>query len=313
MSGKPIPLTVDGIDAKGPGFKTEKTSETPGGMDNLLTENLVLDAMLENTETHFAYLDTDFNFMRVNSAYARGAGYTKEELIGKNHFDLFPNDENRAIFQKARDNGERVEFREKPFVYENQPWRGTTYWDWTLTPIKDAAGRVKGLAFSLTDVTERKEAEEALRKREEELEKQTLLLEEVNTALRVLLKQREDDKKELEDQVVSNVKTLIMPYIEKMKGNRLEGIQEAYVGIIESNLINMVSPFVTRLSSKFLSLTPTEIQVADLIKQGRTNKQIAEMLNLSVNTIISHRFNLRTKLGMKNKKMNLRSYLQSLD
>lgn len=112
----------------------------------------VLQAIMENTDTHLVYLDADFNFVAVNSTYARSSGFDATELIGRNHFDLFPNEENEAIFERARETGEPVEYRAKPFEFPDQPWRGTTYWDWRLTPIVED-GQINGFAFSLVDVT----------------------------------------------------------------------------------------------------------------------------------------------------------------
>lgn len=89
----------------------------------------------------------------MNSTYAAGSGHAKEELIGRNHFDLFPDAENQAIFERVRDTGEPTEFRAKPYEFTDQPWRGVTYWDWRLTPVKEADGSLHGLAFSLQDVT----------------------------------------------------------------------------------------------------------------------------------------------------------------
>jgi len=130
-------------------------------------ERYLLETIMENTHAHLAYLDTDFNFVRVNSAYAAGCGYESEELIGRNHFKLFPNAENQAIFEKVRDTGEPVRFFAKPFQYPNQPERGVTYWDWTLVPVKGRRGRTHGLVLSLLDVTEmvraRKEIESLAR------------------------------------------------------------------------------------------------------------------------------------------------------
>jgi DNA-binding CsgD family transcriptional regulator len=163
------------------------------------------------------------------------------------------------------------------------------------------------------EVEERKRAEKALRKREKELKAQSHHLEEVNTALKVLLKQREDDKKELEENVLSNVKELVSPYIANLKNTRLNTRQTTLVSILESNLDNIISPFISKLSSKFMNFTPMEIKVANLIKEGKTNKDMAELLLLSKNTILFHRHNIRTKLGVKNKKINLRSYLLSYD
>jgi PAS domain S-box-containing protein len=122
----------------------------------LARERDMLSVVMENTpEACLVYLDRDFRFVMVNQTYADGCGMTKEELTGRHHFDLFPNAENEAIFERVKDTGEPIVFKAKPFVFENQPWRGVTYWDWTLTPVKDTTGSVEGLVFSLVDVTDR--------------------------------------------------------------------------------------------------------------------------------------------------------------
>ena len=163
------------------------------------------------------------------------------------------------------------------------------------------------------EVEERKRAEGNLRKRETELKAQSHHLEEVNTALKVLLKQREADKKELGDNVLSNVKELVAPYLERLKKSRLNTNQKTLIDILESNLNNMISPFISALSSKFFNLTPMEVRVANLVKEGKTNKEIAELICISKNTVLFHRYNIRDKLGLKNKKINLRSHLLSYD
>ncbi|MDK2889895.1 MAG: hypothetical protein PWR21_527 [Methanoculleus sp.] len=127
---------------------------------DLAEERDLLRTVMEYTDVHLAYLDAGFRFVRVNTAYAEGAGYAKEELLGRKHFDLFPNPENQAIFQRVRDTGKAFRVYAKPFAYVDQPERGTTYWDWSLVPVKDARGDVQGLVFSLAEVTERIRAAE---------------------------------------------------------------------------------------------------------------------------------------------------------
>lgn len=163
------------------------------------------------------------------------------------------------------------------------------------------------------EIEERKRAEKVLRIREKELEAQSHHLEEVNTALRVLLKQREDDKSELSQNVMANVRELVRPYLEKLQKGPLDTSQKTLVSILASNLDNIVSPFLGKLASRYVSLTPMEIRVANLVKEGRTNKEIAELLMLAKNTILFHRHNIRTKLNLKNKKINLRSHLLAID
>ncbi|MCW3994639.1 MAG: ATP-binding protein [Candidatus Bathyarchaeota archaeon] len=121
-------------------------------------------------KVHLVYLDRDFNFVRVNRAYARTCGFEPSEMIGKNHFSLYPHEENEAIFKRVRDTGIAEEFHDKPFVFPDQPERGVTYWDWTLEPVKNKCGEVEGLVFSLVETTERKKAQEALKILNEELE-----------------------------------------------------------------------------------------------------------------------------------------------
>jgi DNA-binding CsgD family transcriptional regulator len=136
--------------------------------------------------------------------------------------------------------------------------------------------------------------------------------ENVNTALRVLLKRREEDKAELEEKVLSNVRDLVLPYMERLRQTRLDANQMLCLDILESNLNDIISPFARKLSSKYLSLTPTEIRVANLVKEGKTTKEIAEFMHLSDKTIESHRNNVRKKLGIKGKKTNLRTRLLSI-
>jgi len=162
------------------------------------------------------------------------------------------------------------------------------------------------------NITPLKLAEEAVKERESELELQRQKLEETNTALRVLLRAREEDKLELEEKVLGNVKELVFPYIDNLKQSGLNSRQKAYVEIVESNLNDIISPFLRQLSSKYLNLTPREIQVANLVKEGRSTKEIAEILSISTNAVDLHRKNVRKKLGLKSKKANLRTHLLSL-
>lgn len=167
---------------------------------------------------------------------------------------------------------------------------------------------------ALQEVEERKErklAQEALQQRERVLEMKTRSLEEANTALKVLLKHREEDKAAIEEHVLTNVRKLVLPYIENLKNLKLTDSQMAQVEVIETNLHEIVSPFLRNLTSTYLSLTPREIQIANLIKEGRTTKDMTDILHISATAIDFHRKNIRSKLGIKNKKNNLRTYISS--
>lgn len=159
---------------------------------------------------------------------------------------------------------------------------------------------------------ERKMAEEALKKREQALELKSRSLEEANTALKVLLQHREEDKSALEEKVLTNVRKLVFPYIENLKHLGLNEKQTIQLKIAEENLKKIVSPFLHNLNSSYLELTPRELQVANLVKEGKTTKEMTRILNISATAVDFHRKNLRTKFGIKNKRTNLMAFLTSL-
>jgi DNA-binding NarL/FixJ family response regulator len=156
----------------------------------------------------------------------------------------------------------------------------------------------------LEDILRRQEVEEELAIRSRELE-------EANNAMKVLLKQSGDSKQEMESKILSNIRDLILPYIDEL-AERLDDREDLlYINVVRANLEQITSSFSNRLAMK-LNLTPRELQIAELVRQGRTSKDIAKLLNLSRRTVETYRDNLRRKLDVKNKKQNLRSLLLSI-
>ncbi len=159
------------------------------------------------------------------------------------------------------------------------------------------------------EIAERKKAEAGLNRRTAELDLKSRTLEEANIALRVILKAREEDKGELEGKVLANMKRLVLPCLEKLENSKLDEPQRASLNGLRVNLENLVSPFSQKLSSPLLNLTPREIQIANQVKEGRTSKEIAGFFNISLRTVEFHRENIRKKIGLVNKGVNLRSQL----
>ncbi len=168
------------------------------------------------------------------------------------------------------------------------------------------------VVVSHEEITALKLTEEALRKSQEALIEQKQSLEETNIAMKVLLKQREEDKLELEKKVLNNVKDLVLPYVEKLKNSRLRPKDKTLVEIIDTHLQDIISPLLQRFANARILLTPQEMQVAALVKDGKTSKEIADVLNVSETTVNFHRKNLRVKFGLRNTRTNLRSYLMSI-
>ena len=310
-------------------------------------------AILDGSIDRIRLVDTDLRIIWANKTTVRSLNVAPEDLVGQHCYKLFRGRNTPCVecpSKKALDSGQI----EHVILYrpeEQEVIKGETYVDSYGVPIKNESGDVVNLVQINRNITERKQAEEALQKAHDELERRveertaelaqanealqaeiterkraeqalkqrgkeleikTSNLEEVNTALRVLLKKRDEDKIELEDKVLFNVKELIVPCLEKLKASRLNERQRAYANAIESNLNDIISPFSQKLSSWYLDLTPTEIQVANLVRHGKTTKEIAEFFNVSSQTIEFHRKNVREKIGIKNKKANLRTHLLSI-
>ncbi len=176
----------------------------------------------------------------------------------------------------------------------------------------NSAGPAK-VVISHENITALKLAEEAVRIRERELEEKSSHLEEANAALRALIRQRDEDKKEFEQAVFQNIKEAVLPNLERLKQQRQTKAARELTELIEKDLHDIASPFLRHLTSLETILTPQEIQVANLIRQGKASKEIAEMLSLSVTTVSFHRKNLRQKFGLTHASTNLRTYLLSLN
>ena len=154
---------------------------------------------------------------------------------------------------------------------------------------------------------------ETLQQRQQEMQEQELSLRDAAGTVRTLLSQQRREKTDFETVILENVRQSVQPFIHKLKATRLSPSQANYLDALEMNLENIISPFIKVVSSRYLDLTPTELQVADLIRQGRRTKEIAEILNLSPNTVMTHRYHLRDKLGLKNKSVSLSTYLKTLE
>lgn len=302
-------------------------------------------ALVETTSDWIWEVDKNTTYTYCSPKVMDILGYSPDQILGQTPFEFMPGTEAKRVsglFQEITN-------RREPFAgLENVNLHKAGHevvLETSGIPLFDDKGNYIGFRGIDRDITKRKQAESSLENLNEELERRveertvalmetnrqlkeeidernlveaelrikTRDLEELNIALKVLLKKRDEDKLELEEKIVGNVKELIFPYLEKLKRKNFGKREQTYLEIVESNLNAIISPFERTLSSKFIKLTPSEIQVANLIKLGKTSKEIAALSNLSFKTIEFHRDNIRTKLGLKNKKVNLRTHLMSLD
>ena len=275
--------------------------------------------VLNSLSAHIAILDENGVILETNKAWQiyavkSGLGETYDHR-GVNYLEIC----DATTGSEAADAGKvaqgiraviRGDLEEFLFDYPCHSEDGP-HWYYMRTIRMAGPGPIR-VVVSHEEITALKLTEEALKKSQEELFDQKQSLEETNIALKVLLKQREQDKLELEKKVLTNVKDLVLPYVEKLKNSRLKPKDKTLVEIVETHLNDVISPLLQSFANAKILLTPQEMQVAGLVKDGKTSKEIADILNISETTVNFHRKNLRVKFGLTNQRTNLRSYLLSI-
>ncbi len=261
--------------------------------------------ILEDIEDGYYEVDLSGNLVLFNTPMQTMLGYDRDEMMGMNNREYMEKDQAAKVYQTFNAvyrSGIPVKAFDWELICKDGSKRIV---DTSVSLIKNSQGKPVGFRGITRDVTTRREAER-------DLSLKTIGLEETNTALSVLLKRRAADKTELEEKMLFNIKELVLPYVEKLKQRGNDKELKAYLGVIESNLKEIISPFALRLSSKYLNLTSSELEIASLVKHGKSTKEIASLLNLAEKTIETHRVNIRKKLGLTNKKTNLRTFLLSI-
>lgn len=299
-------------------MQKKKDTSTPS-VEPLSFSDELARTVIDSLSAHIAILDDNGVILETNKAwrtYALNNGMPKTyDHRGVNYFEICE----VATGSDASDAGNvakgiraviRGDLEEFLYDYPCHSDDGPHWYYMRAIPMK-GAGPIR-VVLSHEEITSLKLAEEALKKSEAELFEQKQSLEEANIALKVLLKQREADKQELEKKVLTNVKDLVLPYVEKLKTSRLKPRDKTLVEIIETHLNDVISPLLQRFANAKILLTPQEMQVANLVKDGKTSKEIADILNVSESTVNFHRKNLRVKFGLTNQRINLRSYLISM-
>lgn len=259
--------------------------------------------IFETTGTATVIIENDKTISLVNSEFEKLVGRSREELEGKHKWTEFIEKKDLARLVGYH-NMRRIDPDAAPRTFEYN--------------VVDSLGRVRSVlgitciipgtkkhVSSIIDIT-------GLKEKELELTLKSRNLEELNAALKVLLRQREQDREEIEKTMMTNMRDLVLPYFEKIRKGGVEKKLVSYLDLLEGNLENIISPFSRKLSSQFMQLTSKEIQVANLIKDGKGSKDIAALLNVSTKTVDMYRYRIRLKLGLGNRGINLRSYLSHL-
>jgi PAS domain S-box-containing protein len=250
------------------------------------------------------FKDSGLHYLGCNKAFEKSLGCGREEIIGKTEHEIMAPDQARMHRQQdlhLLKTGGTACYELKALYPDGKKHDLLVF----KSLFHDKDGAIGGLIGTNLDITERNQARVQAELHAGELEN-------TNTALRVLLKQVNENKTEMESRVLDNFTRLVNPYLDLLEENLANTPQQEYIKVIQENIKKITSSFSLNLASGYLGLSPREIQVADLVRQGRANKEAARILNISVNAVEFHRNNLRKKLGLQNKKVNLRTYLLSM-
>lgn len=248
----------------------------------------------------------------------RSLGYDDREMIseGERWEELLHPEDRQRVWGLRQDHiAGRTPLYEAEYRLKNKSGQ----WQWFLSRGKvvdwDDQGKPMRLIGTHTDITKLKQVEDQLKHAYDDMEQRvkerTAELEQTNIALNVLLAKRDQDKTDLEQQILLNVSKLVDPYLLKLSESRPSRTQQILIDILKFNITELTSSFTHKVTHQFMKFTPTEVQIANLIKMGRRTKEIAEIMNLSPGTINIHRKNIRKKLDITNKKVNLQSFLSS--
>lgn len=269
--------------------------------------------------------DADHVILRVNQAFTTMTGYSAEEVIGKQSSLLSSGLQGNEFYQIM---GAAMTTQG---IWQGESWakrkNGEVFPIWLInTAVTDENKLITHFVVFFMDISLQKQTEKLLLDSRLYLENQIGVTTaelgvwkeetvEVKSALNVVLKQQKMYMSDAQNQLSDNLRKTVTPFLEKLKNSSLTQNQAQLLNIIEANLLELVTAHegASSLSTTFRQLTPVEIQVAQMVKQGLSTKTIAGILSLSMETISVHRNHIRKKLGLNNKSTTLRSFLYGLD
>jgi PAS domain S-box-containing protein len=246
----------------------------------------------------------------ANQAYCRYHEKNREELIGKSFLPSVRPDDCQVVSEFIESANP-----ENPISTEIQQITkssGEIFWvEWRRRALFDDSGNLQEIQSVGRDVTEYKETAEALKASEEDLRRKNIELERKNNALTEVLEHIDHQKLQIKDDVFANVDEMLIPVLDQLisKGSKID---KTYLNLIKRSLKDLTSTFGRKITQKSLKLTPREIQICNMVKRGLSSKEIAGLLNISLFTVGRHRHNVRKKVNITNKGVNLNTFLQDL-
>jgi PAS domain S-box-containing protein len=289
-----------------------------------------------------ALISEDFEILKINKTGYTSLGKPLEELIGKKCYEVVHGldapIEGCSCGQAKRtgvgaeseieDNGRQYLTTASPIFDENNKFIAFAHTVKDITDIRKAEQKLKETNESLEkqveartaelvkineklikEIEEKKKSEGALKESESAMREQTKILEQKNLALGEIIAQIEIEKNKIKSEINTNVQRVIIPTLEKMN---IENDKETYKKLLEHHLTKITSGYGSKITNHSYKLSPRELEICNLIKANLTSKDISQLLNISVKTVDKHRRNIRKKLELSNKDINLASALSEI-
>lgn len=268
-----------------------------------------LEIYIESMVDGLCVNDADGTIVEVNEAFIKMFGYNSpEEMIGKTIFEDVSEKEITRLKKRFVESIEKREVKIRDFEIICSRKDGSEFpASFNIRNLWEKEKYVGSISIA-RDITQRKRAEQSLVESESKLREQKSALEQKNIALREMIAQIEMEKKRVQDDIETNVNTVISPILERLK---TENTPLKYINLLQYHLEGLTSTY-SRKIKKRLDLTPREIEICNMVKGGLPNKDIALLLNISSKTVEKHRKNIRNKLGISHKSVNLTSFLREL-
>jgi PAS domain S-box-containing protein len=272
----------------------------------LETSNHQLEALINAPTDSMLLLGLDGTVLAANPIAAKRIGVKIDEFVGKCAFDFLT----KKLAKTRKANIARAIKTKKSARFVDQ--RRKTIFDNSVYPIFDNDRNVSQVAIYAKDITKEVESRKKLEEGKRELESKTELLQDANMALKIMLQKSKENRGEIEAEVMATLKKMVVPLVQKIKKSEISPTVREHINRLEDNLKHLSSPFSRNLTFEYLSLSPKEIKVANLIRDGKVTREIAEELNVKIGTVEFYRNNIREKIGLRGKKIRLRTHLLSI-
>ena len=296
-----------------------KTKTTTPTIDTMITDcpavqktensGSIFEQILNTIQGGIRIIDKDFNTVFVNSAFLKMTDHTRDEMIGTKCYKTLPGPHchSSSCPLKRILNGEdhvKTETVKTPL--------SGIYVQFVLAvgPFRDSDGKLIGIIEDFQDLTDINIAEQNLELRAKKLEVQQALLTEKETALRQVLQQIETDKQRQKKIIHANINKIVVPLLRNAR-DKVPASLKDHLKLVEDSLADIASPLADEMDQRYSSLTPREIEICNLIKQGLQSKEIASLFNTSEGTVEQQRKKIRRKLMLKGSGRNLTAFLRT--